>query len=66
MGLAGEGVLLRPVYRTGSIPLWNWLWRFRTDYGRLLLALVIFLACGGMASGVGAEVRRIGRNEKSR
>ncbi len=66
MGLAGQGVLLRPVYRTGSIPLWNWLWRFRTDYGRLLLALMIFLACGGLASGVGAEVRRIGRNEKSR
>lgn len=63
-GRAGEGVIMMyPVYCTDRIPVWSWLERFRPDYGKLLLAFTVFLACGGLAVGVGTTMRRGGRDK---
>ena len=66
LGRAGEeGLVLRPVYAAERIPAWSLLGRYRPDYGRLLLVLILVLACGGLAVGVGATIRKRKRNEAS-
>ena len=63
MGISGQGVWARPVYCTAKVSLWSWLGKFRPDYYRLLAALVVFLALGGLACGAGAEIRERGASQ---